>query len=333
MRLKNRFMHDRKRFHIRREGEGDDGGDGDAAGGGGPDNGGTNNQDFDWRSQIPEDLRESSALKDVNDLPSLAKQFVDQQAYLGNSLRIPGEDASEDAVAEFERKLSEKVPGLVKIDYDDPETFNKLANRFGAPEDPSKYQFPQFEDLPDGMEESPLAETLREVAGEVKLTQKQFEAIAKGFTEKELQKAQEYSENHSASYTSLKNEWGDAFDEKKSSAVAAAKATKAPEQMIEAMENDRVPAEVMKWMSSVANQLGEEFIVNDGNRGGGPRKLTPAEAQMKLDEIMENREHPYFTGTRGTPEHARAIERVMELRHAAMGPRGRETVAVLGQQR
>jgi hypothetical protein len=43
--------------------------------------------------ELPEDLQNDPALKDFNDLPSLAKSFKETKAFVGSSIRPPGPDA------------------------------------------------------------------------------------------------------------------------------------------------------------------------------------------------------------------------------------------------
>ena len=65
-----------------------------------------------WRDSLAEDLRSEPSLKDFKDINSLAKSHVSAQKMLGGSIRIPGEDASDEARQEFYSKLS-NVEGVV----------------------------------------------------------------------------------------------------------------------------------------------------------------------------------------------------------------------------
>ena len=47
----------------------------------------------DWRASLPEDIRGAKALESVKDVDSLAKQFLDAQSHIGNSIRITSEEA------------------------------------------------------------------------------------------------------------------------------------------------------------------------------------------------------------------------------------------------
>lgn len=279
--------------------------------------GGDGDKGTDWRASLPEDLRESPALKDVKDVGSLAKQFVDSQQYIGSAIRIPSEDAGEEAVKEFRQKLT-KVPGVTIINPDDDESFKDAMAKFGALDDPDKYEPPAFEGMPEGMEPSPLLGVLKTAAVEGRMTPKQFQTVARKFTEAELAKANEWNENHNKETKALKDEWGQAFDEKKSSAIRAAELTAAPEAMIEAMKAGNVRAEVYRWMASVADKLGKDFKAG-GNEQQQTVTMTPAEAGARIAEIEGNKEHAYWTAPVGSPEKNRAVEQMLELRRLARG--------------
>ena len=69
---------------------------------------------YDWKAELPEEIRDSPMVKEAPDLATLAKQAIDYQRMSGNSIRIPGEDASDEAITDFRGKLS-KV-GMVPLD-------------------------------------------------------------------------------------------------------------------------------------------------------------------------------------------------------------------------
>ncbi len=80
--------------------------DGDDEGGGG------GGQD-DWKDTLPDDLKTNASLLDVPDVATLAKRFIDTKAMVGNSFRVPGEDASTEDWGKFNTNLIEKVPALM----------------------------------------------------------------------------------------------------------------------------------------------------------------------------------------------------------------------------
>ena len=303
-------------------GEGAKGGQGGSGTGNGAASG-------DWRDGISEDLRASPALKDIADVDSLAKQFVDQGEFLGNAIRVPGADASTEAKEAFNKKLQEKVPDLVRIS-DDDDSFKNLMQRFGSKSKPDDYTAPKFDNMPEGMQQSPMDKVLRDAAVKNNLTDKQFQGICSEFTQVEIAKANEFAETHTAEMKALDTEWGYAFDQKKADAIAAAKATKAPEAMIEAMEKGSVRAEVYRWMNQLAGQLGEDFMASDAMNRGGEKVLGKAEAQAQYDEIMNNKEHAYWKAIPGSDEKVRAMGQMTKLKEIAMGKGSRDVAITFG---
>lgn len=52
---------------------------------------------IDWRSEIPEEIRSHKSLETIQDIPSLAKSFVNAQSMIGaDKVAIPGKYATDD---------------------------------------------------------------------------------------------------------------------------------------------------------------------------------------------------------------------------------------------
>ena len=60
--------------------------------------------------QIDENYRDHSSLKEINDVAALAKSYVETKAMVGNSIRIPGPDAGDEARNEYIQKLINNDP-------------------------------------------------------------------------------------------------------------------------------------------------------------------------------------------------------------------------------
>ena len=82
---------------------------------------------------------------------------------------------------------------------------------------------------------------------------------------------------------------------------------------------------IKEGMTGLANMKAFDKVM-EGFGSPGPRigdeqggdvftHLTPAQAEMKLDEIMNNKEHAYWQGA--SPAHAAAVQKVVELTRAA----------------
>src|SRR3990167_6512665 len=55
----------------------------------------------DWREGLPEELRAEPSFKDVPDVPTLAKRFIDTKKMVGGSLKVPKDGAPPEEVNAF----------------------------------------------------------------------------------------------------------------------------------------------------------------------------------------------------------------------------------------
>lgn len=260
-------------------GEGDDlsGGQGESGGGAG-----------DWRSMLPEDLRNSPALKDFTSIDKLAKSFVDTQSMVGNSIRIPGPDAGEDAWKEFNKKLIDRVPGMYYMPEEKAD-IDALFRKLGAPEKPEEYENPQLE-LPEGTELQEL-EGFREWAKEANLTKEQYKTLFARYTESQIQRAQEFEQKHTEGMRQLEAEWGATKEGKMKAIAAMAAKTGAPEDLVEAIGAGDVGPETLRWLDGIVKAMGGEGSVIANQDGAGEGAITPAEANAQIEEIMARREY------------------------------------------
>lgn len=281
----------------------------------------------DWRAALPEDLRGAPALKDIQDVSALTKQFLDTQALVGSSIRIPSEHASAEDLAAFQTRLQERVPGLVHVAPDDPESFAHTMRSLGAPEAADGYALPEME----GAEGLRQVEGFQEWAHEANLTQRQFATLAEKFTAASQARAEQGAVQHNADLEALSREWGQAYDGKVANAAQLVRLKGGPEEFAAAIEAGKVQPAILKFMGDLADGYGEADL-GEARKQGGDRAMTPAEATAQLDEIMRNREHPYWDKGPTNPEKQRAMEQVLKLRELSMGVEGRAPAAVIGQQ-
>ena len=107
---------------------------------------GSDNQD--WKSTLPEDLKNDATLQNFKNVEDLAKTVVHQQKRLGNTITMP------------------------KTDDEMEQVYTKL----GRPEDPSKYTVTIPEDYQPFFEEKNLDE-FKNVAHKIGLNDKQVGAL------------------------------------------------------------------------------------------------------------------------------------------------------------
>jgi hypothetical protein len=243
------------------------------------------------------ELRDDPSLKDFNDLPSLAKSYKEQKAFVGSSIRPPGPDASPEARKEFYDKLVKHAPDLVPLREGDVEAENLVWGKLGRPQKPEEYEYKP----PDGVELD--IEGLRSAAVEAGLTKAQFKKLA-GAT---AAGAQRLSGEQQKDRDALKVEWGNAYEQKLQGAAAAAKQFKQSDALVGAIMAGKVSSGALKTWDAIAKAVGGETKLPTGQGGGGA--LTPAEANARFIEVQN---HPAYTN-KNHPEHDAYVQKGLKL--------------------
>jgi len=143
----------------------------------------------DWREGLPEELRAEPSFKDVPDVPTLAKRFIDTKKMVGGSLKVPKDGAP-------------------------PEEVNAFYTALGRPASVDKYTArpPAFpEDSGLALDEEGFKGFLG-AAHSAGITDKQAQAILDwygGYTVSEGDRITQFiAEARKGAETSLKQEWG-----------------------------------------------------------------------------------------------------------------------------
>ena len=257
----------------------------------------SSSQDFsDWRSALPPELRENPTIQDTKSVEALAKRLVDTKSMLGQSIRIPSEDASPEDIQAFRQSLVEKKLGLMPIpDNEDTESLTGVYRALGMPEDASGYVGPEQW---AGVDESRY-NFLAEQAHKAGLTKKQFQDLTNNIAQADNQMIESVRQERDAELSQLKNEWGRAFDQKYQRAGVIAKQLEAPEGLINALNHGDVDAGTLRWLDKIAerfsgegnNLVRSEYSVSEH---------TPSELRERITELtdrlikMDSRD-PMFT--------------------------------------
>jgi hypothetical protein len=252
---------------------------------------------MNWKAELDQDLQNSPSLKDIPDVKTLAKSFVDNMAHIGASIRIPGKDAGDEDKKAFYAKLTAAAPNLIpKPDDADPVAQDTLWKALGKPGAHDKYTLPEGIAVPDDV----LA-TMRANAFDSGLTNRQFQAQAKLVAKK----LDEVKSGEAKLVADLKAHFGQAYDDRMAKIRTYLTQTNAPADLKKAFETGAVSKDLAEYMSTiVASVSGKETSIIDNSNTGG--KLTPAEAQVKIDEINRNPQHPYWVNN--DPGHQRAVD-------------------------
>jgi hypothetical protein len=245
---------------------------------------------------VPEEIAKEPMFKDVADVPSLFKVARDLNGIRGSSIRVPGPEASEADRAEFADKLKKHAPTLVDVPKGDnrEEVIFKTAGLV-----PEKYEAPTEHGLPQ-----PMLDALQAQAKKEGLTSGQFKRRLESVKAEYTATTQAMQ----AAQTALKSEYGAAYETKLTAAASAAKAQNMDPAIVEAIRTGTASPVVIKAFAVVA----EATASGSGGLGdgpeGGPRSLTPAEINQRINECRRN--PAWLDGT--DPGHKALVQQVYE---------------------
>ncbi|REK56685.1 MAG: hypothetical protein DWQ49_09955 [Bacteroidetes bacterium] len=246
----------------------------------------------------------------------MAKGFLELKSYQGNSLRIPGEDASDEDRKEFINKLISKVPNvMVKPDFDNEEQSKEFYRTLGVPESVDGYSVNEDIKLPESR-----LELLKNVAANANLTKDQFNKVISEVYKADMAEVEKINEQDEADAKALKQKWGHAYDDRYNHVTQLVEGTGAPVRLVEAIKGKLADSETMEWLYNLTKQISGEGI-NIGNQEdqGSNRGLTPEEAREKIAEINNNTSHPYWIASH--PDHKAALEKMIKYQEAARAGR------------
>jgi len=148
-----------------------------------------------WKETLPEDIRGEVCLGTVNDIPSMAKQFVHAQRMIGkDKIALPKED-SPDAV------------------------WDAFYTATGRPTTPADYNLKAPKDFPEELFSTEMAGKAQDLFHKIGLNQKQADALLAFNTDAALVAMQNEQNADELSMKELTDglyaEWGNAFEQKK----------------------------------------------------------------------------------------------------------------------
>jgi len=244
---------------------------------------------LDWKSSLPDDLRNDPTLANFNDVESLAKTVVHQQKQMGSRIPIPK----------------------------DEEGFNELYGKLGRPDDATGYTTTIPDDMQAYFGDNELSE-FKNVAHKIGLNQKQVDALINyqaGAIQNQLQNEpavlasqKEETEDY------LKQEWGLDYS-KNIRAAQRALQVYGDEDIMELMNTSagNHPA-VIKLFSRLGAEITEDMTQNTQNNTLATNRL---DAQDEISATFANNNHPYFQASH--PEHRAAVERMRQLMEKVHG--------------
>ena len=223
--------------------------------------------EFDWRSQIPEEIRDHKSLAHFTDVGAMAKSLVNAQSMIGaDKVAIPGKHATDEDWGEVWRKL-------------------------GRPDTPDGYEL--VNEMPEGIEQNDdMLNWFRNTAHEIGMTptqaQKmlgrynQFLGTQMGADEGQIEQLRETTE------IELKKEYGAAFADRVSNGNAVMQEFGGEGLTELQLADGRLLGDhpdIIKLMVNVGefinSKIGEDVLAGTKSSGG----LAPDDARAKLEEI------------------------------------------------
>lgn len=267
-----------------------------------------------WKDSLSDDLKGLSTIQNISDINSLVKSYDSAQRMLGSSVRIPSEEASPEAKAEFYNKLA-SVPGVTQLpDPSNPESMEAFYSKIGRPADPNGYKLP--EEINGKVDGESLA-NFTSMAHKLGLTNQQAAEIVK-FDVARQQQLEEYMLNvRQEGESTLRAKWGNDYDARLQGAKEAAKlySEKYPEAMNELVNgptgNNPALLEILSETYATLKQAGTIIPSTSTTTYG----LTPEEAKGNIKDILENKGHAYHNNR--DPNHRAAVEKMSKLFEAA----------------
>ena len=250
----------------------------------------------EWKSSLPDDMKDSASLSDINTVEDLAKSFISAQSLLGKSrVGVPSPDASPEEEAEF---------------------YNKL----GRPESVDGYELPT-EGIPEDVSvDKGRLDSILKLAHETGMTKKQVAKMYRGMLELDSNNVQNM-EKERATYqdnaiNTLKKEWGHAFDEKTSLASNTAKKF-GGEAFINMLEETGMGNNValIRAFANIGKIVAEDEIHGKGSSGSFV--MSPAEAKAEITTKMNDQEFMAAYKSRANSGNMEAVKRMQELHSLA----------------
>ena len=245
----------------------------------------TTNAPAEWLAALPEQLRDAPFLGKATSPEDAVAKLAHAAKLVGTSIRIPGEDASEDDKAAFYKKLAE-VPGVAQLPLnDDEEGMSKLLAKLGAPDTPEGYKAPELEGF--SWDETSF-NNLRKYAKDAGMTTAQFNKFAKQLAQEQQTAGQEAATAAEESRKALRLDWGDTLEDREALIRGWMDKSEAPESLRNMLDSRDLPLETMKWLHDVAKQFKGEVNPINKDREITNLNVDPAEAREKIQATLRD---------------------------------------------
>lgn len=241
----------------------------------------------DWRSTLPEELRNDPSLAPINDLQGLAKSFINAQKMVGrDKITIPDKHAT-------------------------PDDWKNIYHKLGLPQKFEDFQVEAPKDVPfqDG-----FITDFKKRAYEAGVLPKQAEEMLSWYADVNNQHQEQFQQKRQAEVAqqmeALKQEYGAHFNEKMSRfkhLMREAGDSVGSEQLYSWLNNQEVEGTALgshplfiKLIDFFSSKMAEDDFVNVEGSAQSKKSV-----QTEIDEVLKNPKHPYYD--QGHPNHKDAV--------------------------
>jgi len=240
-----------------------------------------------WVDTLPEPLRNAPFLAKAESAEDAFAKITHAANVLGRSVRFPDDKTTPEDREAFYQRILDAAPDVVRLpgDTDDPEAMEAFYARFGVPKESKDYVPGQKENWE--WDADYLAE-LGDMARAAGLNKAQFKRLTEQMAERGV-KLDEASEHQvHAENEKIKATWGEAHDANMTLIKNWLSMSEAPESLQDMINAGNLTVDSASWLLSMAKQFvsDDDDNRNKGDTRGGP--LTPAEAEEKIQEIMND---------------------------------------------
>lgn len=232
---------------------------------------------------------QTTTTQTANDNPLLSSVSADY----ADLVKTKGWKSPDDVIAsysnmeKFAGKFSSR--GIVIPDSDSPEEWGKVYDKLGRPEAPNGYEFNHIDVNTLDEDSKQHLNFVKELGFEVGLTKSQMEKFVSKYDAKMAEIEVSHSENAQRSIDKqvgeLKNEWGEAWDQKIALARSAAKKFGIEGEKLAALETNAGFAPMMKALAEIGESLFEDGFVAGFSGSSNPVR-TPKQAMQELKEVQ-----------------------------------------------
>ena len=238
----------------------------------------------DWRSSLPEPIRNDPSLADVKDISGLATQFINAQKMIGGRIPMPGKD--------------------------DADGWNELYNKLGRPETADKYQIDDT--VYHGLErDADFEQSFFAKALEAGLSNNQVSHILDWYNGQVAGIVETTQISPQDTINTLRQEWGNATNQKIGFAQRAIGEFGGDDfaQFLDEYNLSNHP-----MMVRFAAAIGEKLLEDSAPIGSQNQMImTPEEAKLKIGQIMQDPNNLYHASHVGKSGHHEAIAEMQRL--------------------